>query len=77
MIPKTNVSKIQHVHNLYTTVERIPLNRIYRILKIIKIILPWNELVGRAFWAIFRMNHEQHVWESSPKICTIGVMVPG
>lgn len=35
----------------------------------------WNKLIGGLLRSIFRMNHEQHVWETSSKICSVGVVM--
>lgn len=39
--------------------------------------LPWDKLIGGTLWAIFGMNHKQHVRKTGAKICAISVVVTG
>ena len=37
--------------------------------------LPWDELIGRLWWAELRVYHEEHVGKSRAKVDAINVMV--
>lgn len=37
--------------------------------------LPGYKLILCTLRSVFGVNHEQHVWKSSPEICSVGVMV--
>lgn len=53
------------------------LNRITEERKSIKGHEPGHKLVGRPFWPVLRVHHEEHVREPGSKISSVGVVVTG
>lgn len=37
----------------------------------------WNKLIGGLLRSILWVNHEQHMWETSSKVCPISMMMAG